>query len=402
MATVLTMPKLSATMAEATVVKWYKAAGERVLAGETLLEIETDKATLTIEAPGDGILGAPAIAAGEVAPVGAALVTILDDGAGRELGTTPQHGAGATGRARQAALDIARASSALGSGTAPGPRVPASPLARRIARERGIDLGSLTGSGPGGCIVRADLDKSATPARPELTGPADQIRLRSAAPSWDRALKSSQQTAQMVAASHREIPAFTLSRWIDIEAVLLDLSRFDRQRTETDYLLYAITNAVAEVPEFRTVWNGERGHAEDLGSTNIGIVVSTDHGLMIPVLADVGGVGLEQLAARRRVAVASARAGRLNQSLMSAASISLSSLTREAADEFEAIISPGQTAVVAVGRIAPAVVSRRGEIAVRRGCRVCVAADHRVVDGRAGARFIGAIARVLEDDVATG
>ena len=383
MATVLTMPKLSATMAEATVVKWYKAAGERVLAGETLLEIETDKATLTIEAPGDGILGAPAIAAGEVAPVGAALVTILDDGAGRELGTTPQHAIGATGRERQAALDIARASSDLGSGTAPGPRVPASPRARRIARERGIDLGSLTGSGPGGRIVRADLDKSATPAR-------------------DRAVKSSQQTAQMVAASHREIPAFTLSRWIDIEAVLLDLTRFDRQRTETDYLLYAITNAVAEVPEFRTVWNGERGHAEDLGSTNIGIVVSTDHGLMIPVLADVGGVGLEQLAARRRVAVASARAGRLNQSLMSAASISLSSLTREAADEFEAIISPGQTAIVAVGRIAPAVVSRRGEIAVRRGCRVCVAADHRVVDGRTGARFIGAIARALEEDVATG
>ena len=400
MATVLTMPKLSATMAEATVVKWCKVAGEKVLAGETLLEIETDKATLTIEAPGDGILGTPAVAAGEVAPVGAALVTILDEGTGREIGTTPQY-AGPTGSASDSARDMARASGDLGPEPAAGfasPRVLASPLARRTARERGIDLGSLSGTGPSARIVRADLDRAATPAGLKLTGPADE----SVRPGGDRAVKSSQQTAQMVAASHREIPAFTLSRWIDIEAVLLDLTRFDRQRTETDYLLYAIASAVAEVPEFRTVWNPQRSIAEDLGSTNIGIVVSTDHGLMIPVLADVGGVGLEQLAARRRVAVASARAGRLNQSLMSAASISLSSLTREAADEFEAIISPGQTAIVAVGRIAPAVVSRRGKIAVRRGCRVCVAADHRVVDGRTGARFIGAIARVLEEDVATG
>jgi len=204
----------------------------------------------------------------------------------------------------------------------------------------------------------------------------------------------------MVAASRREIPAFTLSRWIDMEGVLLDLTRFDQQRTETDYLLYAIASAVAEVPEFRTVWNPERRMSEDLGSTNIGIVVSTDHGLMIPVLADVGGLGLEQLAGRRKAAVAAARAGRLNQSFASAASISLSSLARESADEFEAIIIPGQTAIVAVGRLAPGVVARSGHVAIRRGCRVCVAADHRVVDGRTGARFIGAMAKVLEEDVA--
>ncbi|TLY52921.1 MAG: 2-oxo acid dehydrogenase subunit E2 [Gammaproteobacteria bacterium] len=116
----------------------------------------------------------------------------------------------------------------------------------------------------------------------------------------------------------------------------------------------------------------------------------------------MGGVGLEELATRRRAAVEAARAGRLNQTFASAASISLSSLAREAADEFEAIISPGQTAIVAVGRIAESVVSRRGEIVVRKGCRVCVAADHRVIDGRTGARFISAMVRVLEEGVAPG
>ena len=404
MALVLTMPKLSATMAEATVIKWYKAAGERVLAGETLLEVETDKATLTIEAPGDGILGTPAVAAGEVARVGAALVMILDASADQQTGTIPESGARPIGGG-DAGGDIGRASGQSRAGPAAGSasgRVFASPRARRTARERGTDLGSVTGTGPSGRIVRADLDRSGSPAGGELRGAADEIRAGSARPGRDPLAKASRQMALMVAASHREIPAFTLSRWIDMERVLLDLTRFDRRRTETDYFLYAIATAMAEVPEFRSVWNSGRGAAEDLGSTNVGVVVSTDHGLMIPVLADVGGVGLEELATRRRAAVEAARAGRLNQTFASAASISLSSLAREAADEFEAIISPGQTAIVAVRLIAESVVSRRGEIVVRKGCRVCVAADHRVIDGRTGARFISAMVRVLEEGVAPG
>ena len=403
MATVLSMPKLSATTAEATVVRWYKAAGDRVLSGEVVLEIETDKATLTIEAPASGILGTPAVAAGEVAAVGAALVMILTENEQGEIDmiaaadAQPPETVGS-------AIDGRDQTSAVGaSPTVPDAaprRLLASPLARRIAREAGIHLDSVRGTGPGGRIVRADIDRTAEPSAQRITrGVAGGQGLLS---GLERLTRSRRQTAMQVTASRREIPAFVLSRWIDMEAVLADLAQFERQRSETDYLLYAIARAVAQVTEFRCVWNPQRMLAEDLASTNIGLVVSTDHGLLIPVLKDVGGVDVEQLAARRRSALAAARAGRLDQSLTAPASISLSSLIRDEADEFEAIISPGQTAIVAVGRIAGRVMPHKGNVAIRRGCIIAVAADHRVIDGRTGARFIGAMARVLEEGAAHG
>ena len=172
MATVLSMPKLSATTAEATVVRWYKAAGDRVLSGEVVLEIETDKATLTIEAPATGILGTPAVAAGEVAAVGAALVMILTENEQGEIDmiaaadAQPPETVGS-------AIDGRDQTSAVGaSPTVPDAaprRLLASPLARRIAREAGIHLDSVRGTGPGGRIVRADIDRTAEPSAQRIT-----------------------------------------------------------------------------------------------------------------------------------------------------------------------------------------------------------------------------------------
>jgi len=372
------------------------------LAGEVVLEIETDKATLTIEAPATGILGTPAVAAGELAAVGAALVTILNESERDEvamISQTDAQPAGTVGRAIEG-LDQTFAVGAARTGPGAAPRrLLASPLARRIARESGIHLDSVDGTGLGGRIVRADIDKAAELSAQRITRGAGE---RGGQDLLSRLDRSRRHTAMQVTASRREIPAFSLSRWIDMEAVLADLARFERQRSETDYLLYAVARAVAEATEFRCVWNSQRMLAEDLTSTNIGLVVSTDHGLLIPVLKDVGGADVDQLAARRRSALAAARAGRLDQSLTARASISLSSLLRDEADEFEAIISPGQTAIVAVGRIAGRVMPHKGNVAIRRGCIISVAADHRVIDGRTGARFIGAMARALEEGAAHG
>ncbi len=199
-----------------------------------------------------------------------------------------------------------------------------------------------------------------------------------------------------VTMSRREIPSFTLSRWIEMEAVLSQITRFGRQRSATDYFLYALARAVDEVPQFRFVWNSGDMIPEDLRTTNIGVVVSTNNGLMIPVLSDVRALDVGELAIRRKTVVAAARDGKLAQTDAQRASISLSSLLREDADEFEAIISPDQTAILAVGRIMERVVAHNGPVAVRRGCVAKLSVDHRVIDGRTGARFIGCVARVLE------
>src|SRR5262249_12040508 len=154
--------------------------------------------------------------------------------------------------------------------------------------------------------------------------------------------------------------------------------------------------AIEAVPAFRCVWDASTQAPRDLHHTNIGLVVDTDNGVLMPTLADVGRLELGQLADRRRAVVAAGRSGRLPETLLAPASVSLSSLIREDADEFEAIISPDQAAIVAVGRLTERVVPYRGEVAIRRGCMVRVSADHRHIEGRAAARFIGVIARVLE------
>ena len=372
MATLITLPKLSATMVEATVVAWPRAAGGRVAAGDVILEVETDKATVTIEAPAAGVLGIPKLAVGGVAQVGQPLVYILGENE-REPATDAQEPPPSVRRAPSDAPASAEPTPVSG-------RIRASPLARRLARERGVDLHQLQGSGPSGRIVREDLQVGAS-------APADHQ------------LRSRRQIAARVSASRRDIPAFAASRWIDLEAVVAEMARYERQRTATDYFLLAIARAIDEVGAFRRVWDASTMRPRDLLKTNIGLVVDSDAGVLIPTLADVGRLELSELAERRKAAVAAARSGRLSETLLAPASVSLSSLIREDADEFEAIISPDQTAIVAVGRLMERVVAYRGEVAIRRGCMVRLAADHRHIDGRAAARFIGVIARVLQQRV---
>ncbi len=257
-------------------------------------------------------------------------------------------------------------------------RVRASPRARRLARVAGIDLSTVKGTGPSGRIVAADTVETANGQQ----GTRDIAARRRAAAELSR--------------SQIEIPAFAAARWIDMEQVLSGVAAAGNRRTATDGFLFAIATAMAQIPEFRQVWNPADQISEELETINVGIVVSTPRGLVIPVLKGLDGVSIDEITIRRRAAVSDARAGRLSQACVGRTSVSLSSLLRDDADEFEAIISPGQTAMVAVGRVAPKVVAVGGEIVIRQGCTVTVTADHRVVDGVGCARFIGMLARTLE------
>ncbi len=371
----LLVPKLSATMETATVLRWLKQAGERVRLGEPIVELETDKAALEVEAPGDGTLASVAAAEGAVLPIGALLATIAADGA-----ATP----------------------------APA-RIPASPLARRLARTYGVDLAQITGSGPHGRRRKRDVLGAARPA------PAPAAPIPASAPPLPRPVAGDtveplspmrRRIAEAVALSRRTIPAFALDRWVETRAIAAaretlgpEIEQASGVRlTLTDFLLQALADTLASLPRLLGRFAEADGGPVRVTPANIdiGLVVATEDGMMIPKLRDLRGQNLGAIAAMRQAAVQRARAGRLAAADAEAASLTLSNLGRGGADRFEAIIEPGQSSIVAAGREQERVIARGGAIVITRGLNLTVSVDHRMIDGRAGAAFLGRLAERIE------
>lgn len=386
MATEVLVPQFSATMEEATIVAWHKGEGDPITAGEVILEIETDKSVLEIEASVGGYLGPPAAPKGATLPVGARIVTIfaLDESAA-ETPTESTDDPGSVDTRHADSDDLDRQAS-IEPTPAHGPRLRASPLARRLAREYGIDLHAVKGSGPSGRVTGADVDRAR-----ETTSVAD---LDESVDVTAR-LKRRRIMADQVVRSRKEIPSYSLERWIDLERVLSDLEKYGKERTETDYFLWAMISAIKALPSFRRVWDAGRLLEVELPGIHIGLIVRVEHGLIIPTLGDLEEVSFRKLVVDRREAVAAARAGRLEHRHSVKAAISLSSLLKGGADRFEAIISPGQTAILALGRLHERVTATAGEIDTRRGCIATLSVDHRVVDGFEASQFLESIALTL-------
>lgn len=383
----LLVPKLSATMETATVLRWLKQAGERVRMGEPIVELETDKAALEVEAPGDGTLAVVA-AEGAVLPIGALLATIAADGA-----------------------------------AVPAPaRVPASPLARRLARTYGVDLARITGSGPHGRRRKRDVLGAAlpTPARApvRVAAPAPAVPTPAPAASAPPPVRPvacdtveplspmRRRIAEAVALSRRTIPAFALDRWVETRAIALarqtlgpEIEQASGIRlTLTDFLVQALADTLAALPRLLGRFAEADGGPVRVTpeSIDIGLVVATEDGMTIPRLRDLRGQSLGAIAAQRQAAVQRARAGRLLAADAGPASITLSNLGRGGADRFEAIIEPGQSSIVAAGREQERVIARGGAIVITRGLTLTVSVDHRLIDGRAGAAFLGRLAERIE------
>jgi len=393
------VPKLSATMESATVLRWLKQAGDRVRMGEPLVELETDKAAIEVEAPADGTLESILAPEGTQLPIGAALGRLS---------------AGAGAPAKSAAAPVPSPPpppKPQGKQPAPAPRSPApttglrvaaSPLARRLAVDAGLDLVRLVGTGPGGRIRKRDVlaalgGRTATPPSaprspaPAAAGSLSPMRLR---------------IAEAVALSRRTIPAFALDRWVETSA--LDRARRDLglaieretgvKVTVTDLLLQAMADTLSQQPAILDRWieeGGQRGRLSP-GSIDIGLVVAVEGGMMIPVLADLGHRSLAEIARARRDAVQRVRTGRLSAADSAPASISLSNLGKSGVDRFEAIINPGQSSILAVGREQECVIARGGAPVVVRGMNLTFSVDHRLIDGVRGAAFLGALAERIE------
>jgi len=409
------VPKLSATMETATVLKWLKKPGERVKLGEALVEIETDKAAIEVEAPADATLATIIAPEGTKVPIGGMLATL--DAAGGAASSPPAAAKPpkSVPAAPVVAVPVAAApasapapipTAAAARGVSLPPRIMASPLARRLAREGGIEIAALTGSGPHGRVRKRDVlarvggQGGAVRARPaEIVPPATL--------SGSEAFSSMRaRIAETVSTSRRTIPSFTLDRWVETTALRearKNLSaQIERETgvkvTVTDLLLQALADTLHGQPGMleRLIEAGGQMRREGGGSIDVGLVVALDDGMMIPVLRDLGDKSLGEIARARRDAVARVRAGRLIAADAAPAAISLSNLGTGGADRFEAIINPGQSSILAVGREHERVIARGGWPTVAPGFHLTLSVDHRLIDGVRGAAFIGALADRIE------
>ena len=339
------LAQLSISMEDGKVLRWVAAHGQRVSQGEVLVEVETDKATIEVEAPAAGTLTI-------VAPVGA-IVPV--DGLLAEL--------------REDAQTMSDTRTSF-----------ASPAARRLAREHGIDLATVSGSGPGGRIVARDLATTAPAPKqtvPEAPGLRDAV-------------------VRTITASWQQIPHVQIGGELAADGIVAARAALPPSSvkvTVTDLIAFALARALVEVPELNGV-NGPGG-PQLSQAIHLSLAVATSDGVVAPVLRDLGSRPLDGIAAERARLVAAAREGRLDRRELAGGTITLSNLGAYPVDFFAPVISGPQIAVVATGRVAEKAVAESGWIAVRARMWVNVAIDHRAADGEAGGRLLTALERQL-------
>ena len=395
----VTMPRLSDQMEEATVTQWLKAPGDAVARGEPLVEVETDKATMVYEAEFDGVLDEIVVGNGETAALGAVIARAT--GTGR--GASPATVAGpAPAPAAAAPAPAVTAPASSGNGGGPG-RHRATPVARRLAGELGISLDGVSGTGPGGRIVRADVRRASRSDAPVAAG-APAATAPAPSGSTEVELTPTQRTiAQRMTASRAEIPEFTLEAEIDMEAAaalrkeLRALGR-DPLPSFNDLVVKATALALRRHPGLNASWADGRVLRHE--RVNVGIAVATDDALYVPTIPDADRRSVFEIAALSRELVGKIGDGSITLAELGGGTFTVSNLGMFGVRRFQAVINPPQAAILAVGAVArrPAV-DDEGEIVARYEMDVVLSCDHRVVYGADGARFLQTLTTLLEHPV---
>ena len=450
MATHIEMPKLSDTMTEGTVVRWLKSVGDQVEIGDEIAEIETDKATMAMEAFDEGILSEILIEEGAKAEIGATLAVLRDEGEGDPAQAPPAaepEPAIAEPPPPVPAAEQAPSSSAepepVVTEPAPAPavspqvtegtpkssaapdRIKASPLARKLASAHGVDLAGLTGSGPGGRIVKKDVEKAAKseavmPA-PE-DGPKASASLTPAAPEPAQApAKSPSPTPSLGAGDHRvelsslrriiaeclltsktTIPHFYLHAEADA-APLMEIRRqinvqaeatHGNKYTVNDLILKAVIGALQAVPSVNATFQGD--HIHQFGEIGVSVAVAVEDGLVTPVVRNAAAKSLLQISKEVKDLATRARDGKLLPNEFDGGTITVSNLGAYGIESFDAIINPPQAAIISVGSIVEKAVVENGEIVPGLRLNLGLSCDHRVVDGAVGAEFLSQVKKLIE------
>ena len=427
------MPALSPTMEEGTLAKWLVKEGDAVSAGDLLAEIETDKATMEFEAVDEGVIGKLLVAEGtEGVKVNSPIALLLEDGESASDTKAAPKAESATADAPKAEAAPAAAKEAQAAPAAPrkdGERVFASPLARRIAAEKGIDLATMTGSGPHGRIVKADVEGASPQAAPATAAAAAATDAPKAAPpapamaagpSTETVLKMYEGRAytevkldgmrKTIAARLTEakqtIPHFYLRRDIELDALMAFRGKLNAQLESrgvklsvNDFIIKACALALQQVPAANAVWAGDR--VLQLKPSDVAVAVAIEGGLFTPVLKDAEMKSLSALSAEMKDLAARAKSKKLAPHEYQGGSFAISNLGMFGIDNFDAVINPPHGAILAVGAgVKKPVVGKDGALSVATVMSVTLSVDHRVIDGALGAELLQAIKDNLENPMA--
>jgi pyruvate dehydrogenase E2 component (dihydrolipoyllysine-residue acetyltransferase) len=392
MATDVIMPALGMAQETGKILRWLKTDGAAVSKGEPLMEIETDKVTVEVEAPADGTLALRA-AEGDEVGVGKAVAVIVGAGesvpkpASMDAATTPSADAQPVAVIEPETVPLTPSQSAR--------RHLASPKARRLAQEHGIELAAVAGSGPHGAVVAADVEAlggngAIADAPPPGLEAGEEIPLGAV---WTR-------MAERMSESWRTVPHFFLLRQVEATRLLAWRESLRSRAgyegvTHTDLLVKLCAAALSEHPRVNASWRDGKVLAS--AGVHVGVAVALEDGLVVPVVHDANDLALHELAARRDVLVEAARSGRLRPEDVSGGTFTVSNLGMYGVDAFAASVNPPQAAILAVGRITDRVIPVDGKAEIRPTLVVCLSFDHRVVDGARGAQFLDTLAGLMEE-----
>ncbi len=443
MPTEILMPALSPTMEEGTLARWLVKQGDAVSAGDVIAEIETDKATMEFEAVDEGTMGRILVAEGSAGiKVNTPIAVLLEEGETADdldksgdgaVATAPKAQATAAteavpaGDPETAALPSARRSPPPAPQGRDGSRIFASPLARRIAEKNGLDLAQITGSGPRGRIVRADVDSAGADARaapgrspslapqgasrqsaPQPTANAEAvINTYANRPHREISLDGMRRTiAARLTEAKQTIPHFYLRRDIRLDTLLDLRGQINEQLAPrgiklsvNDFIIKACAGALQQVPAANAVWAGDR--ILQLSPSDVAVAVAVEGGLFTPVLKDAEQKSLSAISSEMKDLAARARDRRLAPEEYQGGSFAISNLGMFGVENFDAVINPPHGAILAVGAgVKKPVVETDGRIAVATVMSVTLSADHRVIDGSLGAELLAAIVAGLEKPIA--
>jgi pyruvate dehydrogenase E2 component (dihydrolipoamide acetyltransferase) len=380
MAVSIVMPALEMAQETGKIISWLKQEGDSIAKGEPIAEIETDKVVLEIEATADGVLAGVTATAGDVVPVGKTIAWIVAPGERPPVETAAAAPAARTMTAQHATAATASAAPAARHEV---PEAKASPKARRMAKELGVDLTKVRGTGPGGTISGEDVEAAAKAAPAPTPVAAGPVALSSIA----------RLMAERTTQSWTTAPHFFLVREIDASGLIAAREKHGKAVTHTDLLVALVARTLAKHPKMNASWTGTAIQFNP--NINISIAIAVKDGVVGAVIPNADNASLADISARRQDLAERARAGRLHPPDVTGGTFTISNLGMFGVDAFSAIITPPQAAVLAVGRIADRVVPVNGLIGIRPILTMTLSSDHRVVDGAQAAAFLKDVAEVL-------
>lgn len=396
MAISVVMPALEMAQETGKLLAWRKQEGETVVKGEPLLEIETDKVVIDLEAPADGVLAGVRQRDGAVVPVGEVIAWIVAPG------EQPPADYQVAAPAARAISEHARPQGASAAPAAAAVKAPSggqrvSPKARRLAEEHGVDLSIVQGTGPGGTITGEDVLAAAKAVSAASTAaPATAAAAPARAQEAPALSAIARLMAERTAQAWTTVPHFFLTRDIDASALIQarDALGLDPRPTHTDLLVAVVARVLAKHPKMNASWTGSGIRLNP--AINISIAIAVKDGVIGAVIPNANTTDLATIAARRRDLAERAKANRLHPPDVEGGTFTISNLGMYGIDSFQAIITPPQAAILAVGRIADRVVPVHGQPAIRPMMTVTLSSDHRVIDGAQAALFLNDLAEALE------